>query len=109
MKHVTYSVYVKTNEAGYITAVNSSAFLKNTEGWIKIDEGHTHRFHHAQGNYLPESILTERGSLRYKLVNGVVERIEEQEVPETEVPSLLDRIEAQLTYTAMMTDTLLEV
>ena len=29
--------------------------------------------------------------------------------PEPEVPSQLDRVEAQATYTAMMTDTLLEV
>ena len=28
--------------------------------------------------------------------------------PETETPSQLDRVEAQVTYTAMMTDTLLE-
>ena len=29
--------------------------------------------------------------------------------PEPETPSQLDRVEAQVTYTAMMTDTLLEV
>lgn len=105
-----YSVYVKTNKDGYITAVNSSAFLKDTDGWTKIDEGGTDRFYHAQGNYLPESILTEGGVFRYKLENGAVRRIpDEPQKAETDTPSQLDRIEAQVAYTAMMTGTLLEV
>ena len=105
-----YSVYVKTNADGFITAVNSSAFLKNTDGWTKIDEGGTDRFLHAQGNYLPESILTESGAFRYKLENGAVQRVpDEPEQPQADIPSQMDRIEAQVTYTAMMTGTLLEV
>jgi hypothetical protein len=65
-----YVVYVKTNSNGYITAVNSSAFLTDTTGWIEIDSGYGDKYHHAQGNYLPESIVTDGGAYRYKLVNG---------------------------------------
>lgn len=65
-----YNVYVKTNEAGYIIAVNSSAFLDDTTDWVKIDEGEGDKHHHAQGNYFPKNIITGAGVYQYKLVNG---------------------------------------
>jgi hypothetical protein len=65
-----YIVYVKPNENSYITAVNSSAFLPDTTGWVEIDRGYGDKYHHAQGNYFPESIYTEVGACRYKLVDG---------------------------------------
>lgn len=64
-----YIVYVKTNSNGYVTAVNSSAFLTDTTGWVEIDRGYGDRCHHAQGNYFPQSIFTDGGAYRYKLVN----------------------------------------
>lgn len=74
-----YIVYTKTDDAGCVVAINSSAFLPNTEGWTKIDEGYGDRYHHAQGNYLPGPLTDERGISRYKLVNGVVtERTKEE-------------------------------
>lgn len=63
-------VYVKPDSSGYITAVNSSAFLADTAGWVEIDSGYGDKYHHAQGNFFPESIYTEGGAYRYKLVNG---------------------------------------
>lgn len=65
-----YIVYVKTDDSGYITAVNSSAFLPDLPGWTEIDSGYGDKYHHAQGNYFPESIITEGGAYRYKLVDG---------------------------------------
>lgn len=41
--------------------------------------------------------------------NGEYEVFDDGEPEPAEVPTQLDRIEAQTTYTAMMTDTLLEV
>ena len=110
-----YIVYVKTNTDGYITAVNSSAFLTDITGWTEIDRGYGDKYHHAQGNYFPMPIITDGGAYRYKLVDGkavecTAEEIKAQDEanePE-EQPSQLDRVEAQVTYTAMMTDTLLE-
>lgn len=60
-----YIVYVKTDENNLITAVNSSAFLSDTDGWTEIDRGYTQRYHHAQGNYFPDTIMDERGIYRY--------------------------------------------
>lgn len=111
-----YVVYAKPNSNGYITAVNSSAFLSDTTDWIEIDSGFGDKYHHAQGNYFSKSIYAESGVYRYKLVDGspvecTIDEIREQEdaLKVAEVPSQLDIIEAQVTYTAMMTDTLLEV
>lgn len=64
------TVYVKTNSNGYITAVDSSAFLADTAGWVEIDSGYGDKYTYAQGNYFPEPIFTMGGAYRYKLVNG---------------------------------------
>ena len=74
-----YIVYVKTNDSGYITAVNSSAFLTDTADLVEIDSGYGDKYHHAQGNYFPMPIIDMRGIYRYKLVDGaVVERTAEE-------------------------------
>ena len=65
-----YNVYVRVNSDGYITAVNSSAFLTDTEGWIKIDSGHSSKYGHAQTGYFPQTIFTDADVYRYKLVDG---------------------------------------
>lgn len=63
-------VYVKTNSDGYIVAVNSSVFLTDTTGWTEIDSGYGDKYHHAQGNYFPQTIVTEGGAYRYRLENS---------------------------------------
>lgn len=74
-----YKVFAKVDAAGRITAINSSSFLIDTSGWVEIDSGAGDRFHHAQGNYLPLSIMDDRGIYRYKLLDGnVVERTQEE-------------------------------
>lgn len=99
-----YSVYVKTNGSGYITAVNSSAFLTDTTDWTKIGAGNGDRYHHAQGNYFPQPIYTMGGAYRYKLVDGkpvecTPEEIAEQEealkpVPAPSEDSVWDELDA---------------
>ena len=100
MKLKTYTVYVKPNDSGYITAVNSSAFLTDTTGWTEIDLGYGDKYHHAQGNYFPESIITDGGAYRYKLVDGkpvdcTAEEIAAQEeaLKPVPTPSLETRVE----------------
>ena len=92
-----YDVYIKTNDNAYIIDVNSSEFLTDTSGWIKIDEGYGDKYHHAQGNYFPEPIITHSGVYRYMYVDGTVrectaEEIAEQEanLPVPEQPSIED-------------------
>ena len=113
-----YSVYVLPDESGNVIAVNSNIFQPDLTGWVKIDEGDGVRYLHAQGNYFPKPILTELGAYRYRLVDGIAQERSEEEVAVMEqemlarlaaMPSQLDIIEAQITYTAMMTNTLLEV
>ena len=64
-----YIVFVLTDESGYITAVNSSAFLPNPGDWSEIDRGFGDRYHHAQGNYFPKPIITDDGAFCYRLVD----------------------------------------
>lgn len=74
-----YTVYIQTDDASRIIAINSSAFLSDTEGWTAIDEGAGDRYHHAQGNYLPKPLYEERGIPVYKYVDGeVLERTQEE-------------------------------
>lgn len=87
-----YIVYVKTNNSGYITAVNSSAFLSDISGWTEIGKGTSDKYHHAQGNYLSGPLMTMGGAYRYKLVNGkpvecTSEEIQEQEAANQPSPS----------------------
>ena len=65
-----YIVYAKPDDSGYITAVNSSAFLTDTVGWVEIGRGWGDRHHHAQGNFFPQPIRTDGGAYRYKLAEG---------------------------------------
>lgn len=109
-----YTVYVKTDAAGCITAINSSAFVDGT-GWTAIDKGAGDRFHHAQGNYFALPLYGPDGCANYKLANGTpalrteAEKAAEIAARPAPEPTPLDRVEAQIAYTAMITDTMLEV
>ena len=74
-----YKVLVRADAAGRVVAINSSAFITDTDGWVEIDSGWGDKYHHAQGNYLPGPLTDERGVCRYKLEDGaVVERTQEE-------------------------------
>ena len=79
-----YIVYVTVNESGYITAVNSSAFLTDTTGWVEIDRGYGDKYHHAQGNYFENPIMTMGGAYRYKLMDGEAVECTAEEIREQE-------------------------
>lgn len=44
-------VYAKYDENRNIIEVNSDIFIKNFDGWTKIDEGYGDRYAHAQSQY----------------------------------------------------------
>lgn len=79
-----YIVYVKPDPNGYITAVNSSAFLTNTADWVEIDSGYGDKYHHAQGNYFPKYLWTDNGAYRYKLIDGKAVECTEDEINQQE-------------------------
>lgn len=60
-----YIVYVTADDQNRISAVDSSAFLRDADGWIEIDRGFGDKHHHAQGNYFPKSLYDYRGIHRY--------------------------------------------
>lgn len=108
-----YKVYVSLSN-GYITSINSEIFLSEEEmsTMTEIDKGKGDRYAHAQGLYLEKGLVDEQGRYNYKFVNGKVVEVAEADKPTIEEPeqqaTAQDKIEAQVMYTAMMTDTLLE-
>ena len=84
MEFEPYIVYVKPNSNGYITAVNSSAFLTDTTDWVEIDSGYGDRYHHAQGNYFSKPVMTIDGVCYYKMVDGEVVECTAEEIAEQE-------------------------
>lgn len=109
-----YIVYVRTDDAGRITAINSSAFLPDTTGWVQIESGYGDRYHHAQGNYLPGALYDDHGICRYKLEDGkVVERTQEEmdaDYVEPEVkPSTDERIKQLEAQNEALLECLLEM
>ena len=111
-----YIVYAQPDSRNYITAVNSSAFLTDTAGWVEIDSGYGDKYHHAQGNYFPESIITDAGAYRYKLVDGkpmecTAEEIAEQEEANVSTSALTqeERIATLEEENAMLMECLLEM
>ena len=74
-------VYVRLDENNNIVEINSDVFITDKTGWVEIDSGFGDKYHHAQGNYLPKPIIDEYGRYNYKLVNGEVVEIAEQDKP----------------------------
>ena len=98
MDILKYKVYVKTDDNGRITAINSSAFLSSLDGWLEIDSGWGDRYHHAQGNYLEKPLTDDRGIYRYKYEGGlVIERSEEEMDADYEPPIIVPTNEERIT------------
>lgn len=108
-----YKVYVSLQD-GFITSINSDIFLSEEEmsTMKEIDRGQGDKYAHAQSQYLEKGLVDEQGRYNYKFLEGKVIEVAEAEKPTIEEPeqqaTAQDKIEAQVMYTAMMTDTLLE-
>lgn len=108
-----YKVYVSLQD-GYITSINSEIFLSEEEmsTMTEIDRGQSDKYAHAQSQYLEKGLIDDHGRYNYKFVAGKVVEVAEEEKPTIKEPeqqaTAQDKIEAQVMYTAMMTDTLLE-
>ena len=108
-----YKVYVSLQE-GYITSINSEIFLSQEEmdAMTEIDKGQGDKYAHAQSQYLEKGLVDDHGRYNYKFVEGKVIEVAEADKPTIKEPeqqaTAQDKIEAQVMYTAMMTDTLLE-
>lgn len=108
-------VYILLDEKERIVRIEGEYSLpSDLTGWVQIDEGYGDRFSLAQSHYLDGGLYTTQGIPRYKYDGGAcVLRSEEEIAADRDAlpkpqPSQLDRVEAQATYTAMMTDTMME-
>ena len=61
------NVYVKVNENKEIIDVGSSIFIKDFNGWIKIDEGFGDKFAHAQSQYFEKPLINDQGIYQYHI------------------------------------------
>lgn len=110
-------VYVLTDQRGCITRIEGEYSLPvDLTGWLLVDQGAPcDRLNLAQSHYLDGGLYTDDGILRWKLVDGACILRSDEEIAAdlaalpAPAPSQMDRLEAQVTYTAMMTDTLMEV
>ncbi len=107
-------VYINKDSENNITSINSEIFLSKEEmsTMTEIDKGKGDKYAHAQGLYLDKGLVDEHGRYNYKYVDGKVIEVAEADKPKVVDPeqqaTAQDKIEAQVMYTALMTDTLLE-
>lgn len=107
-------VYIQIDAENRITRIDGGYTTpSDLTDWIFIDEGYGDRYNLCQTHYLEKGLMTFDGIYQYKYVSEeVVERTEEEIEADREarpiVPTSMEVLEAQVLYTATMTDTLLE-
>ena len=110
-------VYVLLDENNRVLRCEGGYSIGNIDDvsqWTYVDEGTGDRYNLCQSHYLDGGLYTSLGIPRYKYEGGAcVLRSEEELAADRDAlpkpqPSQLDRVEAQATYTAMMTDTMIE-
>lgn len=81
MEEFKYKVYVKLDENNCIAVVESDLTLKDTTGYVQIDEGTGEKYAHAQGNYFPRDkpLRDSQGRGNYKYVNNEVVELTDEE------------------------------
>ena len=110
-------VYVLLDERNRVLRCEGGYTISNIDDvskWTFIDEGTGDKYNLCQSHYLDGGLYTMQGIPRYKYEDGACVLRSEAEIdadrdalPKPQ-PSQLDRVEAQATYTAMMTDTMME-
>lgn len=102
---------IKKDEQDRVTAMDSTAYIQDTDGWTGVESMCGEQYRHAMSAFrLP--IARPDGVYCYKYVDGSVQERTQKEMdadyaPPEETPTQLDRIEAQCLYTALMTDTMI--
>lgn len=107
--------YITVDDQGRITDGFSDAFRKPAESDICINERGGYQFRLDSDRTENPMLCEKHGIPLYKYENGriIMRSMEEIDADlfamtqQEETPSQLDRVEAQVFYTAMMTDTLL--
>lgn len=114
-EEILSKVYIKLDEQNRVVAIDGGYTIQNVDvkTWLFIDEGTGDRYNLCQSNYLPKPLYTDDGfcAWKYDEKAGLEERTE-KEIDEDRssvpvVPTEMDKVEAQLDWTAIMTDTLI--
>lgn len=96
-------VYVKLDERGRILACDGGYSTKNMgdmAGWTLLDEGEGDRYNLCQSNYF-DSLYTDEGIPRYKVVDGAAALRSEAEIAEDvaalppPAPSPLEQVQTE--------------
>lgn len=74
-------VYIKLGKNNTICEIESSVFLKDTEGYLQIDEGYGQKYAHAQNYYFPKDkpLRDNQGRCNYKYVSNIIQQLSENE------------------------------
>lgn len=108
-------VFILIDDNNRITRIEGEYTLpQDLTDWILIDEGTGDKYNLAQTHYLEKPLTTDDGIYQYKYEDEeVTERTQEEiDADRAEIPSVptpMEQLEAQVLYTACVTDTLLEV
>jgi len=97
MEENKIQVYVRVDGNNVIIEIASSIQNIDFTNWIQIDEGQGDKYAHAQNSYLENKIMDSNGKCNYKLVDGKVVELSDEEkailfpIP-TQVLTLEERI-----------------
>ena len=114
MENIKSRVYILVDSESRIIRIEGEYTLpSDLTDWILIDEGYGDKYNLAQSHYLEKGLTTEDGIYQYKYVNeDVTERTDEEIEADREsipiIPTQMELLEAQVYFTAVETDTLLE-
>ena len=95
---IGHDVYVKLDENNNITQIGSSVFITDFKNWTLIEANVLgDRGAHAQSQYLEKCLFDNQGRYNYKLIDGEVVEIPEDEKPAIETTTPItteDRLNA---------------
>lgn len=78
-----FEVWARLDQDNNIIEINSNIFIKDFNGWTKIDE-HVigDKGAHAQNSYLDKPLINDNGIYQYKYIDNKIIEISEEELQE---------------------------
>lgn len=108
-------VYILLDNRNRVLRLDGGYSIQNVDlnTWIQIDEGEGDKYNLCQSHYLDGPLYEEHGIPRYAFINGVLQLRTKTDIDADiaaipVIPSAEEKLEAQVMYTALMTDTLIE-
>lgn len=80
-----YIVYIKVDSNNNVIAVDSSAFLSDTVGWIEVDRGESDTYYHAQSHYLSDILMSDNGVYHFRYIDDSIIKKSDDEIFSEEI------------------------